>query len=386
MRKRIGIDLHVVDGMFQGSRTHVLELFKEVIALCPDLEFFLFLQEVDRLRRYAPEYSASHVSLVYMPLRGSVRRLGWQLPALQVRYRLDLLHMQYVLPLPSFSPCMVTIHDVLFETHPEYFKRRFRWRSKLTARVAAAQAVHLFSVSEYSKRAITQCYGVAPDKVSVIANAADTRRFYPGLEGAEIVLRRGLRSNGYILSVGRLEPRKNHIALIKAHARLGPDAPPLVIVGQHDFGFQGAARAIADSRHADRIHVLQDVGDNELPAFYRHAKVFVYPAFAEGFGMPPLEALASGTPVISSAAAAIPEVIGQAGILIDPHDEQDLETALNRVLVDDALALSLRRLGVERAMQFTWRQAAEVVRKRYLEYFASGDGVSLADSMGRIVP
>jgi len=364
---RIGVDFHVVDGIFQGSRTHVLELFSEVIRISPDIHFVLFMGNTDLLRAFSPVFTAANVELVHMPHANPIKRLCWQLPMLQRKYRLDILHTQYILPLPSFCAGMVTIHDILFETHPQYFAPLFRFRSTVLMRLSARRASHIFTVSEFSRQAMLSRYHIALEKISVIHNGVDDTKFYAGDPGRDIVEGRGLSSRGYILSVGRLEPRKNHVALLSAYAKLQSVQLPLVIIGQPHFGFDEIFQVIRDLHLEGRVRILSDVKDEELPAFYRHAKLFVYPTWAEGFGMPPLEAMASGVPVISSDSTSIPEVVGDAAVLVSPGDIDALAKAIDHVLFDQVFYSDMQQRGLKQVKVFQWGAAAEKVRAVYLD-------------------
>ncbi len=365
---RIGIDFHVVDGKFQGSRTHVLELFTEVIRQSPDMQFYLFLDRPDELPEMSPAFAAPNVVRVRMPYASPIVRLFKQLPDMQRRYCLDIIHAQYILPLFCRCKGMVTIHDVLFESHPQYFQPFFRLRSKILMRYSANRAAHVFTVSEYSRKEIARRYGVAEAGITVTPNAADPARFFPGDAGRELVTARGLTPGEYILSVGRLEPRKNHSTLVRAYAKLGEGSPPLVIVGQRDFRYDGLFDEINRLNLVSRVHLIEDADDLELPALYRNARFFVYPAFAEGFGMPPLEAMASGVPVVSSNTTSIPEVVDDAGLLVDPNDESALAAAMRKILDDQALAVRLINQGLQQAVQFSWRESARRVRQQYLAH------------------
>lgn len=364
---RIGIDFHAVDGIFQGSRTHVLELFSEVLRISPDIHFVLFLENLDLLREFSPIFSAANVELVYMPHANPIMRLCWQLPMLQKKYRLDILHTQYILPLPSFSSGIVTIHDILFETHPQYFSPLFRIRSKILMRLSARRAAHVFTVSEFSRKEMLSRYRIASEKVSIIHNGVDEARFYAGDAGRDIVESRGLFSKGYLLSVGRLEPRKNHVTLLRAYAQLQVATLPLVIIGQPHFGFDEVFRVIQELNLDGRVRILSDVKDGELPAFYRHAKLFVYPTWAEGFGMPPLEAMASGVPVISSDSTSIPEVVGDAAVLISPSEIDALAKAIDHFMSDQKFCVDMQKRGLKQVKAFQWCAAAEKVRAVYLD-------------------
>lgn len=364
-RPRIGVDMHVVDGIFQGSRTHVLELYAALLPLLPQFDFHLLCEQPHRLLDFSPAFALPHVHHVYMPSANPVKRLCWQLPSLQRRLGLDLLHMQYILPVPCLCPGIVTIHDVLFETHPQYFGRLFRLRSMLLMRWSARRAVHVFTVSDYSRGTMLQRYPVQAERVSVTHNGVDLCRFHPGPEGADLVRTLGLSPQGYLLSVGRLEPRKNHANLLRAYAQLGPSTVPLVIAGQRHFSFDEVLSEIDRLGLRGRVHLLDRVGDDVLPALYRHALLFAYPTWAEGFGMPPLEAMASGVPVVTSRTTALPEVVGDAGLLVDPDDSTALAAALRRLLDEKDLRETLSNLGLAQAQRFQWQRSAQTVAQVY---------------------
>ncbi len=363
---RIGIDFHVVDGIFQGSRTHILELFSRVIAISPEINFFLFLEKGDILRNFSPAFSLPNSHIIYMPHTNPIKRLCWQLPKMQKKYKLDYLHTQYILPMPNFSPCVVTIHDVLFESHPQYFKKIFRLRSKLLIRWATRKSVHIFTVSEYSRMEIMNRYHVSPEKLTVIHNGIDLKRFYPGDKDTEIVKNRGLLPNEYILTVGRIEPRKNHLTMLKAYSQLGKKNFPLVIIGQRDYGYKSIYELIESLGLRNRILFIENISDKELPAFYRHARIFIYPSWAEGFGMPVVEAMASGTPVIASNTTSLPEIVGDAGCLTSPISATKLKNSIEKILSDKQLYTKMQKEGLAQASAFKWSDSALRVRNYYL--------------------
>jgi len=370
---RVGFDLHVVDGLFQGSRTHVIEIFSRVAKLCPDIEFVCLLNETGAFLKNYPAFDLPNVRLERLVHTGSVRRLMWELPRMQRRLRLDLLHTQYIIPFPSLSKTMVTIHDVLFESHPQYFPPLFRLRSRILMRWAAFAAEHVFTVSEFSKREIGVRFGVPPQRLTVTTNAADKTRFHPGTEGADLIMGRGLEPGHYFLTVGRLEPRKNHVTLFKAYAALGADAPPLVVVGQKDFGFEAMFEVIRQAGLERKVHFLENVGDQELPALYRHCLAFAYPSLAEGFGMPPLEAMASGVPVIVANNTALNEVVGGAGLLVESTAVTELCDAMAAVANDAELRRKLVENGLAQVEKFQWDEAASRVASQYWVALAIGD-------------
>lgn len=370
-RPRIGVDFHVFDGKFQGSRSHLIGIFGELTRICPEFDFIFLLEKTDELGRL-PGFFGPNVERVFMPHANSLKRLGWQLPRLRRLLRLDLLHTQYVIPLWPANGNAVTIHDVLFEPFPEFFGRLFVLRSRLLMRWSAKAADLLFTVSDYSRNEIAMHYGVDAASIEVLHNAVDRTVFFAGDDGRGLVCDRGLTPGGYLLTVGRIEPRKNHAGLLRAYARLKGTPPPLVIVGQRDFGYGDFDAAMAQMPPGREVIVLSDIGDHELPALYRHAQIFVYPSFAEGFGMPPLEAMASGVPVVTSRSTAISEVVGDAGMLIDPEDVAGLRDALEQLIQGPEARSEYARRGLERAALFTWQLAAERLATSYRAYFDRG--------------
>jgi len=368
MKKRVGIDFHVVDGLFQGSKTYMLELFPRLFEIAHNYDFYLFLDDVEALRKTSPAFSLPNVHLIYMPHAGPIKRLCWQLPLLQRKYRLDLLHVQYVMPIPSFSPCMVSLHDILFESYPEYFTPSFRLRSRILMRLSAWRAAHVFTISEFSLKEIHEHYRVPLERLSLVHCAVNHNSYYPGNEGEQYVVDRGLKSKGYVLCVGRLEPRKNHINLFKAYAKIDTTVP-LVIVGQRHFGYEKIFSLVSELGIEKRVIFIEDGSNDELPALYRHALLFVYPTWAEGFGMPPLEAMASGVPTISSGNTSIPEVVGKAGILIDPADVAEIALAIDSYLKSPEQRSQSILLGLEQAQVFDWHKSAVNVKNTYDKFF-----------------
>jgi glycosyltransferase involved in cell wall biosynthesis len=377
-RPRIGVDFHTFDGKFQGSRSHLLGLYREAIAMAPDIDFYFLLGEPARLLREEPAFRAPNVRLVEMPHRPALWRLGWQLAQAQRRLGLDLLHVQYRLPFVPMGPCACTIHDVLFETHPEHFPSRMRRFLRWTGQRAVQAAALLYTVSDYSRDAMAQLYGVAPERIEVTTNGVDAVRFRPGHDGLALVRALDLTPGGYVCTVGRIEPRKNHLGLLQAYALLPTPRPPLVIIGQRDpdYDVQAIFDAVQRLGLSEDVRFLEQVSDTQLPALLRHAQLFVYPSLAEGFGMPVLEAMASGVAVITSNTTSLPEVAGQAGLTVDPHNPHELAAAILCLLADPARRAALVQRGLNQAARFHWRASAEVLVGSYRAWLArAGQGV-----------
>jgi glycosyltransferase involved in cell wall biosynthesis len=236
-------------------------------------------------------------------------------------------------------------------------------------RRAARQSLAVFTVSNFSRRQIAETFRIVPDKIHVIPNGVDSARFFPGSEGSEVAENLGLEPGRYFLTVGRLEPRKNHVNLLSAWARLGEPRPRLAIVGQPHFRYREALDLIHTLDLDRDVIVLEAISDRQLPAVYRNAKAFVYCSWAEGFGMPVLEAMASGIPVISSATTALSEICTDAALLVRPGDVDEISNTILQLDQKLDLRQNLVLRGLRRARQYDWENATDVVRNAYLGYF-----------------
>jgi glycosyltransferase involved in cell wall biosynthesis len=296
-------------------------------------------------------------------------RLAVQLPRLGKENGIDLIHTQYICPLIGETPNAVTIHDILFEAYPQYFEPVMRLRSKLLFRRSARRAQMVFTVSEYSKQQIAETYNVSLSRLTTVRNGVDLRRFCPGSEGSTEVEALGLVKGQYLLTVGRLEPRKNHLGILRAVAALPYPRPRLVIVGQKDFGYEQIFRMRDELQLQNEVQFLEAADNSLLAALYRNARAFLYPTFAEGFGMPVLEAMASGIPVITSNTTSLPEISGGAALLVDPSSTESIASALRRIFSDAALASRMGAQGRKHAEKCTWESSVEILANAYKSYF-----------------
>jgi glycosyltransferase involved in cell wall biosynthesis len=353
---RIGIDAHHVNGKPQGSRTYLVGLLRALSRIAHD-DVVLYSFEPAETRKLLSSPTFHHRRV--FP-RSARLRVPFVVPALQWIDRLDVFHSQYIAPPLSFVPEVVTIHDLLFETHPELFRGAFSKRSVHLIRRSARRARVVLTVSEYSRRALVDLYGLAEDKVRVTPNAVDHERFRPLAGGLDEVRDRYHLDGPFVLSVGRLEPRKNLARLVRAFSRARrrlDSGLRLVLAGPMDFRFRDVVEEV-ERQPDDQVRLLGAVSDDDLPALYNLAEALLYPSLVEGFGMPVLEALACGTPVLSSPRGALPEVGGDAVLWTDPEDEDALAAGIESIVSDGALRDRLRRRGIERAGGFDWERTA----------------------------
>ncbi len=362
---RIGIDAHHINGKPQGSRTYLLELIKALPqVLLANEELVVYSFRPEETCALLPGKAIAHRRV--FPDSARVR-LPFVTPALALRDRLSVLHSQYAAPPFSFVPDVVTIHDILFETHPELFEGAFSARSVGLIRRSARRAAVVLTVSEFSRRALVERYRLPPEKVLVTLNGVDREAFRPmGTEPAGI--RERYRLDGpFVLFVGRIEPRKNLPRLIRAFSRVRGrigGGIRLVIAGQEDFRSAEVFRE-AERQAEASVVFLGAVPDADLPALYNLAEALAYPSLAEGFGILVLEAMACGTPVVASPRGALPEVGGDAVLWVEPEDEEAIAEGIERIVTDNDLRERLRAAGSSRAALFEWKETARGTLEAY---------------------
>jgi glycosyltransferase involved in cell wall biosynthesis len=290
----------------------------------------------------------------------------------------DVFHAtDHLLP-PLQRPATVfTVHDLAFLRHPQTHLPTNRWfLTALMPRFVAA-ATAIIADSEATRRDLLRYYPAAAPKVHVVHLGVEAAFRPVAPEAVRAVAGRYGLPERYVLFVGVLEPRKNVRTLLGAYRSLlqrrGRDAgpPPLVIVGPRGWWYRDLYRLAREQGLAPLVRFLGPVPDAELPALYSGAAAFVYPSLYEGFGLPPLEALACGVPVVCSDRAALPEVVGDAALLVDPQDAGAIAGALARVLDDDQLRQTLRARGLARAARFTWERTAQATARVYEQALAA---------------
>jgi glycosyltransferase involved in cell wall biosynthesis len=270
----------------------------------------------------------------------------------------------------------VTIHDCIHLRFPEYLPNRLAHSyAKRVMRTAAHRARRVLTVSEASKQDILHYLGVAPGKVEVIHNGLDERfATLPPPEEVDRVRQRFLLTAPFVLYAGNVKPHKNVDRLIEAFAllrRQGFDEVRLLIIGDDVSKYKNLRRLVHRFQLHQEVRFLGFVPNATLAVLYRLASVFVFPSLYEGFGLPPLEAMALGAPVITSNVSSLPEVVGDAALLIDPRDAGSIAAAMARVLGDSALRDDLVRRGHERVRAFSWERSVARVREVYKEVGAA---------------
>jgi len=303
------------------------------------------------------------VALGYKPWRmlvwlGQLARLGLDrlLPGATIFHATE-----HLLPPLHSVPTVLTVHDLIFRHLPQHHKPLNRWYLNLTMPLYCRRADHIIAISERTKRDLVAAYGLPPEKVSVVYEAADPR-FRPQSAAALAAVRTryGLPER-YLLFVGTIEPRKNLRRLLVAFESLYAEGltGALVIVGRRGWLYDDFFAALERSPARDAVIFPGYAPDEDLPAIYAGAQALVLPSLYEGFGLPVLEAMACGTPVATSSTSSIPEVGGEAALYFDPTDVEQIVETTRRLLRDAALREEVRARGLAQSVRFSWERAAQ---------------------------
>ena len=372
---RIGIDVRcLAEGKRTGVEEYTLALLKEFFLHDRENSYVLFF---NAWKQSVPDFSwATHYPNVELKafrfpnklLNLTLWYLGW--PKLDVLVGGTDVFFLPNLNFASFSlktKVILTAHDLSFEMFPEMFSLKQRlWHYLLNFRRLTKRADKIIAVSQSTKDDLVSRYGLPEKKVTVIHSGVGEELAVMSRNDPRLLAVKEKYHLPYkfILYLGTIEPRKNILALIQSFETLLRENHPaaekymLVIAGAKGWKYQAILDAIEASPFRERILLPGFIEDADKAALYNLASVFVYPSFYEGFGFPVLEAMSCGVPVITSHSSSLPEVVGEAGVMIDPYQPEELLRALEGLISDPALGAALIDLGKKRAKAFTWKEAA----------------------------
>ncbi len=348
----------------------------------------LELGKIDRANRYTV-YTTRGLNGAALGLPPNFRVVPSRLPTINPRVRIpweqllaplllrqsgaQLFHgVHSVVPFASPVPSVVTVHDLAFIRFSQTFRAYNRAYLDLATRLSVRRAARVLVVSEHTKREVVGILGVPEERVVVTPNAARAHFRPPEPQRlAAFRAKKGLPER-FVLYVGTLEPRKNLPTLLEAYAEVARrhDAP-LIVGGGKGWLYDAVFQRLEELGLREQVRFVGYIEEEELPLWYAAATVFVFPSIYEGFGMPPLEAMACGTPVITSNSSSLPEVVGEAGLMAPPDDPAAFAAAIDQVLSDAGLRAELRERGLAQAARFTWRTTAERTLAAY-EAVAAG--------------
>ena len=357
---RIGVDISAIQSTKSGVDWYTHRVVEEMMELlAPDEQLYLFSNRETGFEQEAtgrPNVTVVRSNYMYQePWRQFV------LPLLLRRHRIDVCFFtNFVLSVAATCPMVLTIHDLSFRLFPRtHSLRNVVWARSLVP-VSTRRSRHIIAVSSNTKLDLVRVMNVPSQKVSVVYEGAPEEfNPEPQAEDEEAMGHYGI-VKPYILFVGTLEPRKNLNFLIRSFDQVAKARPDvhLVLAGRRGWMAQSIFDELERRDLLGRVHITGYVRERYLPVLCRQAAAFVYPSLYEGFGMPPLEAMASGTPVIVSRSSSLPEVVGDAGLYVNPLDTDELARAMDSILGDPELAANLRKKGLERAAGFSWKKAA----------------------------
>jgi glycosyltransferase involved in cell wall biosynthesis len=365
---RVAIDVRKLHDY--GIGTYVRNLLAELARQNDDAEYVLLCAPADvgHLRELGPRFRPVADRSGNYSLREQV-----SLPRALVRERVDLFHApHYVVSPLTTCPYVVTIHDCIHLRFPQYLPNRAAHHyARIMMRMSARRARRVLTVSQASKDDILYYLKIPAEKVDVIYNALDERlAIVPTPEDVDRVRQRFLLTSPFILYAGNIKPHKNVDRLIEAYSLMrqrGRQDVKLLIIGDEISKYPNLRRLVHRFQLHQQVRFLGFVPDATLAVLYRLADVFVFPSLYEGFGLPPLEAMAAGTPVITSNVSSLPEVVGDAALLIDPMDAGAIADAMSRVLEQPSLREDLIRRGYERLKAFSWERSVARIRQVYGE-------------------
>ena len=348
-RLRVGLELTVLE-LDRGGIARSARRLADELAAREDVELVTFAQRGRVRGRIA---------------RGLARELVWLplvLPRRARRARLDVLHCPSPLvpAAPTAMPLVVTVHDVLAWAHPEWMSRENVLQHRLVLQRVLQRAAMVLTSSQFTRGELQERFGLTDERVAVAPLGVDPS-FSPGPGGVPGI------DGPYLLAVGTLQPRKDLETALTAFERCADAGVPhaLVVAGARGWRDEATLARLRASSHAGRIHLLGHVDDAALVRALRGADALLFPSRHEGFGLPPLEAMACGTPVVAARATAVPEVVGDAAVLVEPGDADAFADAVLGLLGDAARRTALRERGLRRAAAFTWGRCAELTVAAY---------------------
>ena len=372
---KIAIDVSLAVGESAGVGSYTRGLLEGLAAIDPDNEYLLY-SYLDFPQSPQPPFPQQpNFALRMLQLEVEHWERIWSradLPPQEALDAVDVVHSPFFnAPKEHHGALVVTIYDVSFLLQPQFHTEANRLHCLQGTLNAALYADRIIAISQQTKTDLMDYFSIPEERIRVI-HPAHRRIYYPerDVEVIRGVLERLGVFHNFILFVGSLEPRKNLKTLLQAYAtyvtrHAGEEL--LVIAGGKGWLNDDLSQVAAELGIAQRVKFLGYVQEADLRVLYSAAKLFVYPSIYEGFGLPPLEAMACGAPVITSNTSALPEVVGDAALLIDPHNSEVLCQAMQTVLCDDELRMKMRQQSLARAKLFSWEQTAGATLAVYEE-------------------
>ena len=368
---KILVDAHCFDyNTTEGIKTYIKGLYSELVNIATDIDFYFVAQNTEKVKHIFGQ--GNNIHYINLASKNKIYRLLFEFPAIIKKYGIDVAHYQYTSPLIKNCKNIVTLHDILFKDYPKMFPLSYRLIKGFLFKLSAKRADLLLTVSNYSARQIAQHYNIPINKIGVTPNAV-SEDFYSidKNEAADFVKSQGFEK--YILYVSRIEPRKNQIALLKAYneLQLWKDKYDLVFIGRRTLAtpdFDAYYEQLPEEIKS-HIHIYNQVSYHNLKLWYKAASLFVYPAVAEGFGIPPIEAGATGIPCVCSNRTAMGDFKFFNDNLVDPMNLDNLKNQIIKNLKQQDKGL-LSEIQKQIYSTYNWRSIASNYYVELKRYFA----------------
>lgn len=360
---KVIIDSHMLGQKEAGNETYILGLLNGIDQICRDTERFEIYPLINK--NYSLPIKCTNFRNITLSSSSDIRRVFIDIPLAQRNVNADITHVTYNASPFIRGKLVVTVHDVIFRIFPQYFSPKVRLILSTLLPLSMHRANIILTISLSSKKEITHYYPFTRNKIiSIPIGPGAVVNTPPNTSEIAIYTRK----KDFILAVGTIQPRKNIARLIDAYTllrRRSSTAARLIIVGKADWQHSKIYEKAMRSPYHDDIVFTGYLDDTMLAALYRQCSVFVYPSLYEGFGLPVVEAMACGAPVITSNVSSLPEVAGSAALLVNPYSVSDLADAIEQVLSDPNLQDKLRSEGVKQASKFSWSRTARETLQVY---------------------
>ncbi len=374
---RIAIDGRYIQDQYHGVGRYIYELTVQLASLYAQVEWLVF---------YHPDYINTRFDLEWLGAKPNVTLIAAELPLFRPRHqllwpkllrehRIDLFHTPFFdAPWLTSCPVVVTIHDLIFDRYPQFMPQPYlRSIYHLLTTVSVRKSARILTVSQATKQDLCDFYALDPSKISVTPEAA-AGNFRPSNEDEMMCVRQNYGVSGrFVLTVGTMRPQKNIPVLIRAFAQIASQTDAnLVLAGRADSRWPDKITPLIKNLHLEeRVVQLGHVEEADLPMLYSAAEVFAFPSIIEGFGLPVLEAMACGTAVVVSDRTSLPEVVGDAGLLIPAQDVDELAKALLKLLSESNYRQMLAHQAHKRAHEYTWERTAHLTMAAYMQVLSN---------------
>ncbi len=376
----IGVDIRtLMDKYYSGVSNYTFNLLKQILIFDNENKYKLFYNSFHQIKERLPEFKQVNAEIIGWNYPNKLLNYFcfklFNQPKIDVKLGVDLFFMPHInlISLSGKKKSVLTVHDLSFLRQPEFFNlRKNIWHSLVNVKKLLSRFDKIIAVSENTKNDIMNLCQINENKIKVIYSGIDEKYKKIPADSPEMEKEK-IKYNlpeKFILFLGNLEPRKNVSGIIMAYDKLRSDnsnlSPfKLIIAGQSGWKSKNIFNIYKKAKFREDIKFINYVSDEDKVYLYNLASVFIFPSFYEGFGFPPLEAMASGTPVVASFTSSLPEILGDAALLVDPYNIADISQAMAKILTSDKIKSSLIKKGLAQASQFRWDNCA----KEYLAVF-----------------